>query len=469
MPKEPSALAFSADHGTIKSDAAAFPTDQKAKVALVLALTLLCLSGIAAGFVIDRLYTAEAQVHHTYDVEVAIGDLESSLTTVGRSRAAYVDSATPEALRNFQNAVTNVGTALARMRNLTSDNLMQQALCDRLDANARQRIGISQESVDLKQRNPSDPVKQLQLNFAVARSAYDTAAISQQMRQNENSLLEQRSHLSKTLFDAILSILLISFILSALMFQFYYRLLNRELRERRNAESRLRKLSLQLMRLQDEEHRRFARELHDGLGQLLVGAKMMTDGLAVTHPDKALVGELSTVLSDAISQTRTISYLFHPPLLDEVGFTSAAQWLVDRYAQRTSLSVSVNISQFQERLPPSAELTLYRVLQEALNNIHRHSHSRKADVSVRIDSQWVTLDVRDYGRGIRSETLAAFQSNGAQSGVGLTGMKERVKEQGGQFEIRSGESGTEVIVKLPIRATLDSSNSTPDESALKIG
>jgi signal transduction histidine kinase len=223
------------------------------------------------------------------------------------------------------------------------------------------------------------------------------------------------------------------------------------------------------MRVQDEEHRRFARELHDGLGQLLVGAKMMTDGLVPTRPDEAQVAELSAVLGDAISQIRTISYLFHPPLLDEVGFVSAAQWLVDRYAQRTNLNVSLDIASFQERLPPSAELTLYRVLQETLNNIHRHSNSQKADVAVRIDSEWVTLDVRDYGRGIRSETLAALRSNGEQAGVGLTGMKERVKEQGGHFGILSDETGTQVIVRLPIRANLESSNSMPAESALNIG
>src|SRR5271165_6985453 len=100
---------------------------QRAKIALALALLLLCLSGIGAGFVIDRLYVAETQVRHTYDVEVAIGDLESSLTSVGRNRVAYVDSATPQTLQAFGDAVTTVGTALARIRNLTSDNPTEQA------------------------------------------------------------------------------------------------------------------------------------------------------------------------------------------------------------------------------------------------------------------------------------------------------------------------------------------------------
>ena len=120
-------------------------------------------------------------------------------------------------------------------------------------------------------------------------------------------------------------------------------------------------------------------------------------------------------------------------------------------------------------MPRSVELTLYRILQEALNNIHRHSHSTKADVNVQMDSEWITLRVKDYGRGIRSETLTSLRSNAAQSGVGLTGMKERVREQGGQFEIRSDETGTEVLVKIPISRSLESSDSIPVESVLDIG
>ena len=155
---------------------------QRAKIALALALLLLCLSGAAAGFVIDRLHDAEAQVHHTYDVEVAIGDVESSLTTVGRTRVAYTNSPTSETLQSFEDAVKEVGAALGKLRQLTADNPAQQEMCDRLQAISDERIGISRESVALVQQNRSTPEKQLQINSAVAKTAYDTAAVSQEMR-----------------------------------------------------------------------------------------------------------------------------------------------------------------------------------------------------------------------------------------------------------------------------------------------
>jgi len=442
---------------------------QRAKIALALALLLLGLSGGAAGLVINRLYRAEGQVHHTYDVEVAIGDVESSLTSVGRSRVAYVNALTPETLQGFEDTVTNVAVTIAKLRQLTADNPAQRALCDRLQGIADQQIGISRQSVELVQQNQSSPEKQLQVNADVAKTAYDTAAITQQMRRNEDALLQQRSQLSKLLFDTTLGVLAISFLLSALMFRAHYRLLNRELLERRGAENQLRQLSLQLIRAQDEERRRFARELHDGLGQTLVGAKIMADTLLIGSADEKQVGDLANVLNDAISQTRTISYLFHPPLLDEAGFASAAKWLVDGYSQRMGVDVSVNLPRLAERLPQSVEITLYRVLQEALNNVHRHSRSTRADVSLKTDGNWTTLRVKDYGRGIPKQILAAFRANGTQGGVGLTGMTERVREQGGKLEVRSDETGTEIIARIPISAGVEPATPTPTEPILNIG
>jgi two-component system, NarL family, sensor kinase len=323
--------------------------------------------------------------------------------------------------------------------------------------------------VDLVRQNQSDPEKQLRLNVGIAKSAYDTAAVSEQMRRNEDDLLAQRSHSSRVLFDTILGILAVSFLSSGLMFRLHYSLLNRELLERRGAENQLRQLSLQLIRAQDEERRRFARELHDGLGQTLVGAKMLVDTILIGSTNDPEAQELATLLNDAISQTRTISYLFHPPLLDEAGFSSAARWLVEGYAQRMGLEVSADFVSPAERLPRSVETTMYRVLQEALNNIYRHSRSAKAEVSLRMDGKWATLRVRDYGRGIPAEKLKAFRANLTQVGVGLTGMRERVKEQGGEFEIRSDETGTELLARIPVRADLELPHSTTTEPLLNVG
>src|SRR5579863_10265252 len=208
-------------------------SSQKAKIALALALILLCLSGSAAGLVIFRLYQAQTQIRHTYEVEVAIGDLESTLTEVGRTRVAYVDSSSPESLNNFENAIGKVGPALSRIQQLTADNPSQLVLCNRLEINASQRIAASQQSVELRQQNQSAPQKEMQFTSEVARRAFDTAAITGQMKQNEHTLLEQRSRRSNLLFNIMLSVLAVSFVLSACMFWLHYHLLNREFNHRR--------------------------------------------------------------------------------------------------------------------------------------------------------------------------------------------------------------------------------------------
>ena len=422
---------------------------QKSKIAFAMALLLLGVGGAVAGFVIYRLYEAQAMVRHTYEVEVAIGDVESSLAEVGRNRVSFSEDASPANLTAFNDAVSRVAPALDRVRKLASDNPAQLALCDRLDSNSKERLAPSQQLVQLKQQNLFTPEKELELNSQVARAAFDTASITQQMKQNEHLLLANRSHLSNKLYAAILSVLGVSFLLSAVMFWLHYYLLHLEFRERTEAENQLRKLSMQLMRVQDEERRRFARELHDGVGQTLAAAKMLVVAPLPGQPASPRTAELAALLDEAISQTRTISYLFHPPLLDEIGFSSAAKWLIEGFAQRTGLTVSSQIQQPERRLPRSLEITLYRVLQEALNNIHRHSKSKSAEVVVEIDPKAVTLRVKDDGKGIPTETLDAFHRNQAHGGVGLLSMKERVREQSGELKIGSHSEGTEVIVKIP--------------------
>ena len=431
-------------------------SSQKANLALALALILLCLSGIAAGLVIFRLYEAQLLVRHTYEVEVAIGDVESTLTAVGRSRVAYVNSPSPQLLQDFTDAIDKVAPALAKVRRLTADNPEQLKLCDRLESNANERLDPSRKLVGLKQQNQYTSAMELQLNTSVARSAFDTAQITGEMKRIEDNLLQQRTRRSSLLFAAILSVLTVSFVLAACMFGLHYFLLNREFHERREAENQLRQLSLQLLRVQDEEHRRFARELHDGVGQILAAAKMIVS----ISPDGSLgparAAELSALLDEAISHTRTISYLFHPPLLDEIGFASAAKWLIEGFSQRTGLQISANIPQPDVRLSRHLELTLYRVLQEALNNIHRHAKSSRAEIALEIDPKYVVLRIKDFGRGIPDEKLAAFNANATRAGVGLLSMKERVREQSGELKIGSHASGTEIIARIPNAPRVDS-------------
>ncbi len=214
----------------------------------------------------------------------------------------------------------------------------------------------------------------------------------------------------------------------------------------------LRQLASHLHNAQDDERRRIARELHDSVGQYLVSIRM---NLAqVDQPDlqkaKAALSESDQLLEVCLAEIRTISHLLHPPLLDESGLASAAAWYVEGFGKRSGIRTNFDISPHIERLPQLVEMALFRSLQESLTNVHRHSGSPKVDVRIEINNGQVGLTVRDYGRGITPETLENSHT-GANLGVGLTGMRERVTELGGSLQVLRENPGTLVIVTVPVR------------------
>jgi signal transduction histidine kinase len=229
----------------------------------------------------------------------------------------------------------------------------------------------------------------------------------------------------------------------------YYRRLAQELRERTNEEHKSRRLSIQLLQAQDEERRRIARELHDGLGQSLSAAKILADTHLTNHPNDEVIIDLASILTESLNGARTMSYLLHPPLLDEVGLASAAEWFVEGFSKRTGINVNFAVEGEKRRLGQATELTLFRVLQESLTNIHRHAKASAAEVILKYDGNQVALRVHDFGVGIPDGKLEEFNGNGAHLGLGLTGMKHRVQEQRGKFKIASTGSGTTVQVELP--------------------
>ena len=217
--------------------------------------------------------------------------------------------------------------------------------------------------------------------------------------------------------------------------------------------SALRQLSSRLLQAQDEERRRIARELHDSVGQCLTALKINVDVLRrselSTEADKVL-GESSALLDQALSETRTISHLLHPPLLDEAGFVSAARWYVDGFAKRSGVEVNLEIPIEPVRFPDCVELGLFRVLQESLTNVHRHSDSPAVDIRLKLDAERVILKIRDYGHGMPQPVLQRFQEAGTGVGVGLAGMQERISELGGHLEISAANPGTVVTVSMPV-------------------
>lgn len=221
--------------------------------------------------------------------------------------------------------------------------------------------------------------------------------------------------------------------------------------ELRTAETNLRRMAGRLMNIQDTERRRVARDLHDGLGQYLVGIKMGID--LISHrvqQDPAVheqMLEVSDLLNRAIVETRTISHLLHPPLLDEIGLESALSVYALGFAKRSGVTVEVNVAKDLGRLDSDTETALFRVMQECLLNVHRHSNSNKASVSLFRENGEIRLEVRDQGKGM---VPAEGQDDATTFGVGLFGIRERIRQLKGRLEIVSSEGqGTTVSASVP--------------------
>jgi PAS domain S-box-containing protein len=222
---------------------------------------------------------------------------------------------------------------------------------------------------------------------------------------------------------------------------------------RHNAEDALRKLSGRLLVIQDQERRRIARELHDSLGQYLAALKITIEMLSSSRdaPDyDSLLAECRDILDKSIVETRTLSHLLHPPLLDEAGFSSAASWFVNGFSQRSGIQVSLEIPADLPRLSEAIEIALFRVLQESLTNVHRHSRASTAEIRVEADAEQISMEIRDHGHGIPAPVLQQVDGQTSKWGVGLAGMRERIHEIGGNFEVLSDESGTCVRATVPL-------------------
>jgi two-component system, NarL family, sensor histidine kinase FusK len=225
--------------------------------------------------------------------------------------------------------------------------------------------------------------------------------------------------------------------------------------ERTQAEYALRKLSGRLLQLQDEERRRLGRDLHDSAGQMLAALQMNL--AALRHRFEAIDRKASDILADSmemadrvIKEIRTVSYLLHPPLLDEAGLASALRWYVEGLAQRSHMKIDLNLSPSFGRLSQDLEIAIFRIVQESLINVHRHSGSSTASIDIGIDGNQVLVTVRDHGKGIPSEVLDLATSTAESLGVGIRGIAERVRELGGSLRIRRTFPGTSVEVTLPV-------------------
>lgn len=228
-------------------------------------------------------------------------------------------------------------------------------------------------------------------------------------------------------------------------------LLQREIKDHRKAEASLRELTGRVFRLQDEERRRLARELHDGATQNLIALATNIGRLqksAVSGDHHAEIMDDSVhLIEDSIRDLRTTSHLLHPPLIDELGLPVPLRSYVSGFAARSGINVDLSLDPLLQRMEHDAELAIFRIVQESLTNIHRHSHSQTASILLARKSNQVCLEISDEGTGISPEVLGRIERGTA--GVGIAGMRERARLLGGSFEIHSCNTGTTVRMVLP--------------------
>jgi signal transduction histidine kinase len=400
-------------------------------------------------------------VVHTYDVRGELQNLRTQLAEIRVSALAYSGSGDETEFQLFRQHSDYIEKASEHLRKLTADNARQQERLSELESLSRNYVARLQSDIAPGVQPNSDlPAKLVAIReFDSQELQVDRLVI--RMEEEEISLLSRRLGTWNREFWRT-SVVLTLALFAALGFLAYnFRLLSREIVRTRDLERIQREnvrssraLSARILDLQDAERRRIARELHDSVGQYLVGLKINLEQLLTTQANLSPTHE--KLLSDTIALTersmlevRTISHLLHPPLLDEVGLESAIRWYADGFAQRCALKVSLHLDPIINRLPREVELALFRVLQESLTNVHRHANAKSIEVVLTCSTGHIVLSVIDDGVGIAPEVLTHF-SSGRASGVGLAGMRERLAELDGTLEVERGARGTAVRATIPV-------------------
>jgi signal transduction histidine kinase len=277
---------------------------------------------------------------------------------------------------------------------------------------------------------------------------YEVRDLLKQREENERVLQEARDELERRVLQRTMELTKANSDL------------RREVSERSNAENALRQLSQSIVRLQDEERRRIARELHDSAGQYLSAVTLTLGQLArrlgqSDDRNKQLVQDSLELVGDCIREVRTMSYLLHPPVLDDFGLVSALRWYVEGFSQRSGINVRLDLAEEFPRFNRELETALFRIVQEGLTNVHRHSGGQKACVELKIHERQINTTITDDGHGMSQEMLREVGKG--QGGVGLMGMYERVKKLGGTILIVSTKLGTTIKAQLPFMEMRESS------------
>lgn len=446
-------------------------------VATLILAAVLFLATVILGFsMIGRMRDSVDWVMHTYNARNQIRSLRSFSLELMAKVATAAALNDPRYLANLGADLDGQQRAFSLLKSLTRDNPAQQdrfaSLAPLLTAVRSQLASCSTDPHCL----PSAPTARAEFLQVLRDRNEQAVAILDSMENDEQALLNARVAAWFTGFRLMVIALAVSFLSAVFLVFFNLRLLVKEI-DRRSRSERLvrehvnsyRALSGRILELQDVERRKIARELHDSIGQYLAGLKVQVSQLerltsGNSPAAKDLFAETRDVVDRCLVEIRTISHLLHPPLLDELGLYSAARWYVEGFAQRSGLQVKLNVDDFVDRLHRDAEIALFRVLQEALTNVHRHSSAQRVVIDLSCKNNIAVLLVKDDGHGIPPETLRRFRE-GHGGGIGLAGMRERLAELHGTLTVDSSSSGTILRASLPTNAC----RLHPHESAAAVG
>lgn len=421
------------------------------------ALVIIVVVGILAYVTEVGTTSSQEWVVHTYQVGSELNDLQLELTRVHASESAFLLAHDDAQFTETRQEIALIPKTLSTLRGLTWDNSSQQKRLNQLEPLLKEHVALVEKVLTLFPIGTHISPRQTDLQKQIVESEAKIDALVREMQDEEQGLFSTRIQAWNRLFRRSVVVLALALLVAILMLAFNFRLQTAEVnrtkemeeRERHNAES-YRALSARILEMQDTERRRIARELHDSVGQFLAGLKINLSRIAATAgvSTPPLISETLNMTDQAIQEVRTISHLLHPPLLEELGLTSAARWYAEEFGKRSQVRVSLEVEEPQKRLPKEVEMALFRVLQEALTNVHRHANAQSIDIRVECHNGTVTLTVSDDGRGIPYEVIARFQS-GLAAGIGLAGMRERLAEFGGRLDVQSSNAGSVVRATIP--------------------
>ena len=403
----------------------------------------------------SRYAASEAWVSHTREVETELALLQADIARASRRSYQDILAGEPEASQHQQANFADVRNRMAQIENLIVENQVQQRNFEKLRPLIERRIAILGNLIATVRQQPTRISGELRSRITEEGDlATQVNAMIGEMQIEEEQLLNSRRQESAAKYTELRVMLAAALLVVLMLLLGAFRGVWIQLRLRTTAERTVRTLSRHVLRAQDEERRRLSRELHDSIGQLFAGLDMELGSLATSErippEEKADVGRCQAIVAQGLSETRTISHLLHPPMLEEMGFEHAAKWYVEGFSERSKILTRITVTQPFGRLNPDTELVLYRFIQEALTNIHRHSGSRRAEITVELKKDRVIAEARDFGRGIKVEVLQIMQESSAGSGVGLGGMQERVAELGGELKLKSSSEGTTVTISIPV-------------------